>query len=200
MTALSLSLLLALPAFSQGGPPMPMGGPGAPSEPTAAPSGGGGQPGTPGLSAAQQDAPRKPKKEKAPAVEESTGGVKALGVDDIYGGAKLRDPFMKLGGSGAAAAPVAAPPKDFDPEEFSIHQLELKGIMRDKAGMSAMLVDMNTHFSFILRGGRLYDMRKKPVPGVTGVIQPAQKTVTLTTADKDVQTLRLGEDADEAEE
>lgn len=180
MTASLLALLLAAPALAQGGPPQD----------------------APGLSAAQQDAPRRPKKDKqtAPAVVESTGGVRALGVDDIYGGAKLRDPFMKLGGSGAAVAPVAAPPKDFDPEEFSIHQLELKGIMRDKAGMSAMLVDMNTHFSFILRGGRLYDMRKKPVPGVTGVIQPAQKTVTLTTADKDVQTLRLGEDADEAEE
>lgn len=188
-----LALLLVLPALGQG--PMSSGGPsGAPAGEAAAavPAD--------GLSAAQREAPRRPKKEKAPAVDESTGGVKALGVEDIYGGGKIRDPFMKLGGAGAVSAPVAAPPKDFDPEDFSIHQLELKGIMKDKAGLSAMLVDMNSHFSFILRGGRLYDMRKKAVPGVTGVIVPAQKSVTLTTADKDVQTLRLGEDADEDEE
>jgi hypothetical protein len=70
----------------------------------------------------------------------------------------------------------------------------------EERDLTALLVDMNSRFPFILRGGRLYDMRKKPVKGVTGVIKPAQKTVTLTTADKDVQTLRLGEDADEAEE
>lgn len=143
---------------------------------------------------------RKKEKDKGFEVQASTDGTKALGVDDIYGGTKLRDPFTKLSGAGVAAAPVAAPPKEFDPEEFSIHKLELKGIMRDKAGMTALLVDIDTHFTFILRGGRLYDMRKKPVPNVTGAIQPAQKSVTLTTADKDVQTLRLGEDADEAEE
>lgn len=183
MNALPLLLLLCAAAARAQMP----GGPGGPS---AAPAS--------GLSAAQADPPKRRPKEKAPEVDASTGGVRALGVDDIYGGAKLRDPFMKLAGAGAAAA--AAPPKDYDPEEFSIHQLELKGIMRDKAGMTALLVDLSSRFPFILRGGRLYDMRKKPVKGVTGVIKPAQKTVTLSTADKDVQILRLGEDADEAEE
>jgi hypothetical protein len=192
MNALSLSLLLSLCAAAQAQMP---GGPG-PGGPAAAPEAAAAS----GLSAAQADAPKRRPKEKDPEVAASTGGVRALDVDDVYGGAKLRDPFMKLSGAGASAAAVAAPPKDYDPEEFSIHQLELKGIMKDKAGMTALLVDMNSRFPFILRGGRLYDMRKKPVKGVTGVIKPAQKTVTLTTADKDVQTLRLGEDADEAEE
>lgn len=196
MNALALPLLLTLCAAAAraqmlGAP----GGPG-PDGPAAAPEA---APAS-GLSAAQADPPKRRPKEKAPEVDASTGGVRALAVDDIYGGAKLRDPFMKLAGAGVAAAAVAAPPKDYDPEEFSIHQLELKGIMGDKAGLTALLVDMNSRFPFILRGGRLYDMRKKPVKGVTGVIKPAQKTVTLTTADKDVQTLRLGEDADEAEE
>ena len=191
MTALALALSLLAPAPpAQAQPGAPMGG-----GPAASPAS--------GLSAAQADPkPRKPKKEKEPEVSESTGGVRALGVDDVYGGAKLRDPFTKLTGGGVVAPTSAAAdaPKEFDPEEFSIHQLELKGIMRDKAGLTALLTDMNTHFTFILRGGRLYDMKKKAVPGVTGVIQLAQKSVTLTTADKDVQTLRLGEDADEAEE
>ncbi|TPW21033.1 MAG: hypothetical protein FD126_1095 [Elusimicrobia bacterium] len=201
MNALALALALLAPALPAAAQAPSMGGSGGDAAAAANASAGSA---TSGLSAAQADPkPRKPKKEKTqePEVAESTGGVKILGVDDVYGGTKLRDPFMKLSGGGVvAAAAVAAPPKEFDPEEFSIHQLELKGIMRDKAGMMALLSDMNTHFTFILRGGRLYDMRKKAVPGVTGVIQLVQKTVTLTTADKDVQTLRLGEDADEAEE
>lgn len=194
MNALSLSLLLSVCAAAARAQ-MP-GGPGGPGPDGSAAAS---QP-APGLSAAQADLPKRKAKDKAPEVDASTDGVRALGVDDVYGGAKLRDPFMKLSGAGAAGTAVAAPAKDYDPEEFSIHQLELKGIMRDKAGITALLVDMSSRFPFILRGGRLYDMRKKPVKGVTGVIKPAQKTVTLTTADKDVQTLRLGEDADEAEE
>ena len=202
MTATLLTVMLALGASAQDAPPMPPGPPRPPSAPPAAPSGGGDAVAAPAayeVPLSQQPAKRA-KKEKIEKVEVSTDGTRGISVDDIYGGSKLRDPFMKLGGAGGAGAPVAAPAADVDPEEFSIHALELKGIMRDNGGMTAMLVDMNTHFGFMLRGGRLYDMRKKAVPGVTGVIQPAQKSVTLTTADKDVQTLRLGEDADEAEE
>lgn len=194
MTAHALAFALLLP-LSEAGAQMP---PGMPAPPP--PESGSAAPApAPAVNPAHQPAPRKPKS-KAPAVDESSGAAKALGVDDIYGGAKFRDPFMKLAGSGVQAAPVAAAAKEFDPDEFSIHQLELKGIMRDKAGWTALLVDMNTRLSFLLRGGRLYDLKKKAVPGVTGVVKPAEKTVVLTTADKDVQTLKLGEDADEAEE
>lgn len=199
MTRFALALALLAPALPAGAQPGPSMAP-PPAEASAAPA----PAAAPPASAPAEAKARKHKKEKEKESEvaESTGGVRALGVDDVYGGAKLRDPFMRLsgGGAGMAAVAIAAPPKEYDPEEFSIHQLELKGIMRDKAGLTALLSDMNTRFTFILRGGRLYDMRKKAVPGVTGVIQLAQKTVTLTTADKDVQTLRLGEDADEAEE
>ncbi|MBI2361757.1 MAG: hypothetical protein HYV15_00005, partial [Elusimicrobia bacterium] len=85
-------------------------------------------------------------------------------------------------------------------ENFSIHSLELKGLMRDKKGHTALLFDAATATAFVLRGGRVYDPKKKPIPGVTGTIKMEQKTVTLMTADKDVQTLRLGETAGEAEE
>lgn len=119
-------------------------------------------------------------------------------VQDIYGGDAYRDPFMKLGAAGAQA--VAAPVAEFKVEDFSIHTLELKGIMRDRGGPIAVLVDTSTHASFTLRGGRLYGPKKKTIPGVTGTVRPDRKTVTLMTADKDVQTLRLGENADRAEE
>ena len=132
------------------------------------------------------------------AVAVSTAAAKPLTVDDIYGGGKFRDPFMKLAGAGVAAAPVAA--KDYDPEAFSIHSLELKGLMKDKKGFVALLFDASTSTAFVLKGGRVYDPKKKPIPGITGTIKMEQKTVTLMTADKDVQTLRLGETAGEAEE
>lgn len=132
------------------------------------------------------------------AVEASTAPAKPLTVDDIYGGTKFRDPFMKLGGAGVAVAPSTV--KEYDPETFSIHALELKGLMRDKKGYTALLFDASTATSFVLKGGRVYDPKKKPIPGITGTIKMEQKTVTLMTADKDVQTLRLGETAGEAEE
>lgn len=132
------------------------------------------------------------------AVEASTAAAKPLTVDDLYGGGKFRDPFMKLGGPGAVVAPVAA--KEYDPETFSIHSLELKGLMRDKKGHTALLFDPSTATSFVLKGGRIYGPKKKAIPGITGTIKMEQKTVTLLTADKDVQTLRLGETAGEAEE
>lgn len=190
----ALLAFAAVAARAQMPPGMPA--PPAPDK-ASAPSPAPASPEAPNL--AHQSRPRKPKAKPA-AVDESSGTAKVLGVDDIYGGTKFRDPFMKLAGSGVSQAPAAAAAKEYDPDEFSIHQLELKGIMRDKAGWIALLSDMNTRLSFILRGGRLYDPKKKPVAGVTGVVKPAEKTVILTTADKDVQTLRLGENADEAEE
>jgi Tfp pilus assembly protein PilP len=78
-------------------------------------------------------------------------------------------------------------------ENFSIHSLNLKGIMKDGAGAYAILADGQTSASFVLKGGVLFDFRNKRVPGVTGTIQMRRKTVTLMTADKDVQPLKMGE-------
>ena len=48
--------------------------------------------------------------------------------------------------------------------------------------------------TYMLRAGRLYNDRNKPIPGITGRIKLKQKTVELITAEKDVQVFRLGED------
>lgn len=130
-------------------------------------------------------------------VDASTGAARPPSIDEIYGGTKLRDPFVRLGGAGVSA-PAAAPTKEYDPDDFTIHALELKGILRDKAGPMALIFDPGSNMSFILRGGKLYDSKKKAVPGITGSIKIEQKTVTLMTADKDVQILRLGETAAES--
>jgi len=105
----------------------------------------------------------------------------------VYHYEGLRDPFLTPG----AGAVVQ---KDWQTVEFSIHNLVLKGILADPAGNFAVLVDGASGASYILKNGYLYNPRKKLVPGVTGVVQPKQKTVHLVTTDKDVQTLILGED------
>ncbi|MDE2291350.1 MAG: hypothetical protein KGL53_04645 [Elusimicrobia bacterium] len=148
-------------------------------------------------SAAPAPAPGKPGP-NATAVAVSTAAAQP-DVDDIYGGASFRDPFQPLAGAGVAPA-AAAPAAAYKPEDFSIHTLQLRGILRDSGGPMALLVDSRNHLSFVLRGRRLYDPRHKPVPGVTGSVRPDHKSVRLMTADKDVQDLRLGGDSDAAEE
>ena len=107
----------------------------------------------------------------APAVAPSTAPARPPTVEDIFGGGKYRDPFTKLGAMGAGGpAPAAAPLKEYNPEEFSIHGLELKGIMRDRAGPVALLVESATRMTFILRGGRLLDLKKKPVADRKSVV------------------------------
>ncbi len=128
-----------------------------------------------------------------PAVDASTAPVRPRTIEDIYQGGRYRDPFIPL--TGASAMTTVS--KEFVLEDFSIHELQLKGIMRDGAGAYALLIDQTTRAGFILRDGRLYDYKNKRIPGVTGRIDLPQKSVVLVTVDKDVQTLRLGEDEDE---
>lgn len=128
---------------------------------------------------------------QAAEVKSSTAAASAPDVSSVYTAEKLRDPFLKGGASGGA--PVSAPSKEFTAEDFNIHNLFLKGIMKDADADYALLVDRGFGTSFILRKGRLYDLKNKPVPGVSGTIDIKAKRVNVMTADKDVQVLRLGE-------
>ena len=94
---------------------------------------------------------------------------------------------------------MTAEAKEFTLEDFSIQNLELRGIMKDRQGSFAVLLDIDSRTGFILRNGKLYDYKKKHIPGVKGQISLPQKSVTLTTEDKDTRTFRLGEE-NEAEE
>lgn len=143
-----------------------------------------------------------PAKEAQPALSPAEAAISTTtrppALEDIYWGDKFRDPFSKAtvasGGSGKAAK------VEYSPEDFSIHELELKGVLKDKTGDFAILVDPRSGMGFMLRGGKLYDAKNALVRGVTGRISVAQKSITLITADKDVQILRLGETEEEAED
>lgn len=128
---------------------------------------------------------------KAPEVKTST--ATAPTVSGIYTADRLRDPFQRAtsGGGGAAAG------KAFAPEDFNIHNLSLRGVMKDAAADYALLVDSNFGVSFVLRKGKLYDEKGKVVPGVTGSLNIKQKTASLMTREKDVQVFRLGEEGKE---
>ena len=125
---------------------------------------------------------------------ESSGTVK-LRIEDFYSGAKKRDPFTMVGGGGSAPA---GEKKEFNLETIDLNdfvrKVVLKGLVRDKTGALALLVDPETETGLILRGGRLYDYKRNWIKGILGQVNMAQKTVKLTSPDKEVRILRLGED------
>jgi len=129
---------------------------------------------------------------KSPAVAVSSAAPAGPGVNDLYPLDKmhLRDPFAQLGGGsgGYSGEPGSGT------GEFSIHNLILKGIMKDSYGDFALFVDGSSGANYVLRKDILYNMKRKPVRGVSGIIKPQLKTVHLLTLDKDVQTFILGEE------
>jgi hypothetical protein len=106
-------------------------------------------------------------------------------IESLYPVDHLRDPFVHLGGGRGRA-------KAFSMQDFSIHKLLLRGILRDTGTDFALFVDNEAGWGFLLRKGRLYDPRKKIVPGVTGSIRG--KIVTLTAPEGDVQVFQLGKE------
>jgi hypothetical protein len=122
-------------------------------------------------------------------------GVSTQTVSSIYTGDHSRDPFLPPA-MGATSVRRADDSKTGGPEQVDIHGMMLRGIMRDpKVGYALFTYEGGG--TYMLRGGKLYNERNKPVPGITGAIRLKQKTVELITADKDVQVFRLGEDEKE---
>lgn len=139
-----------------------------------------------------------------PAVAASTSAAKVSvstqTVGSIYTGDRVRDPFQAatMGGGGSRRA-ESKTEGDNGPEVVDIHGMSLRGIMKD-AKTDYALFTAETGGSYVLRGGRLYNERNKPVQGITGAVKLKQKTVELVTADKDVQVFRLGEEEDKDKE
>lgn len=109
-----------------------------------------------------------------------------------YTAEKLRDPFMKATAGGAAM-------KSDTPEEFSIHNLTLRGMLKDRWVDYAVFTD-EAGSTFLFRKNKLYDGKRNEVSGVSGTMDIKQKIVNLITLDKDVQVFRLGQKDEEEED
>lgn len=119
-------------------------------------------------------------------VSTSSPVAKILIPSMIYNAANLRDPFRK------ANSGSSLPHKAFKISDFNIHNLDLRGLMQDSQSSYALLVDTSYGESFILKGGKLYDPKGKPIPGISGHLDEKRKTVYLKARDGDVQVLRMG--------
>jgi hypothetical protein len=125
-------------------------------------------------------------------------GTSTQTVASIYTGDRVRDPFLPSAMGASSPRRVVDDSKNDGPEIVDIHGMTLRGIMRD-AKIDYALFTSEDGGTYLLRGGRLYNERNKPVPGITGAIRLKQKTVELITPDKDVQVFRLGEDEKDKE-
>lgn len=138
----------------------------------------------------------------SPAPVASRGAGPSIGastqtVSSLYTGDRMRDPFLPAAMGVTSARRVDAA-KTEGPEVVDIHGMMLRGILKD-AKIDYALFTSEGGGTYLLRGGRLYDERNKPVPGITGAIKLKQKSVELVTPDKDVQVFRLGEDEKDKE-
>lgn len=119
----------------------------------------------------------------------------AATVEQVYKPVNPRDPlipatvFGDQKGTGAQKAEASA--TEVVKGTFSVYNLALTGIMEDASGRQALLRDQSTGLLYTLRSGRLTDSKKKPVPGVSGVVKGKQ--VILMTEDKKVHQINLRE-------
>jgi hypothetical protein len=95
-----------------------------------------------------------------------------------YEGDRYRDPFIPLNGVGSDSGNDHAP---------QISSLILKGIIQDDKGRVAIMSSGVS--SYILRAGRLYDGRNRPVKGISGVIKA--QSVVLVGSDRVVKEFTL---------
>jgi hypothetical protein len=117
-------------------------------------------------------------------------GVSTQTVSTLYTGDRVRDPFLPAA-MGVTSRRVEG--NTDGPVTVDIHSLTLKGLLKDNVNDFA-LFSSDAGGTYMLRAGKLYNERGKPVPGISGRIRLKQKTVELITAEKDVQVFRLGED------
>ena len=127
----------------------------------------------------------------APAGAQVAVSTPAATVDQLYS-VKSRDPLVPATVFGdqtgsdklQAQAAVAS-------STFTIDNLVLTGVMEDSRGKQALLSDAANGAVYTLKVGRLFDSKKKPVTGVSGVIRGKQ--VILLTDDKKVRQISFRE-------
>jgi len=116
-------------------------------------------------------------------------------VEQMYRPVNPRDPLLPATvfgdqkGPGKTSASSSSP--SLEKGTFTVYGLVLTGILEDSKNRQALLRDQSTGLLYTLKAGRLLDSKKKPVPGVSGVVKGKQ--VILMTEDKKVHQLNLRE-------
>lgn len=130
----------------------------------------------------------------APAAAQVAVSTPPAKVDDVYAPVSFRDPLVAStvfgDQKGTTAKPKGGAAAAVEKGTFSVYGLTLTGIMEDSSGRQALLKDASGAV-YTLKAGRLSDAKKKPVPGVSGVVKGKQ--VVLMTEDKKVHQLNLRE-------
>jgi hypothetical protein len=109
---------------------------------------------------------------------------KALPPKYVYLGYKYKDPFVSLTGKGLTLKGNEVPVPNID-------SLTLKGIVDD--GKEKIAIMLGSGISFILKNGTLYDNRRRPVNGVTGVIK--KDSVVMEDSNKKTKEIKLKEES-----
>lgn len=121
-----------------------------------------------------------------PEVKGSTAPFVPASPSTIYTAEKVRDPFSPAAGGATSG-------RAYNMDDFNIHNLTLRGMMKDRRSDFALFTDNTYGASFILRSGRLFAPNGKPVPGVKGSMDLKKKSAHLETAEADVQIFTLGD-------
>ncbi len=117
-----------------------------------------------------------------------------LTVEQAYKPKNGRDPLVPAtiyGDQKGTGKMVSSSAAEVKKGTFTIYGLTLTGILEDSRGRQALLRDSVTGALYTLTAGRLLDSKKKPVPGVSGLVK--SKQVILMTEDKKVHQLNLRE-------
>lgn len=116
-------------------------------------------------------------------------------VEQMYRPVNPRDPLLPATVFGDQKGPsktsAASSSPSLEKGTFTVYGLVLTGILEDSKNRQALLRDQSTGLLYTLKAGRLLDSKKKPVPGVSGVVKGKQ--VILMTEDKKVHQLNLRE-------
>ena len=118
--------------------------------------------------------------------------TQAVTVEQVYTSSALRDPLkISTVFSDEHGPKTKAGGGELVRSTFSVYNLALTGILEDNSSKEAIFKDLATGAVYILRDGRLLNLKRKPLPGVSGIIKGKQ--VILSTEDKKIRQLNLHE-------
>jgi hypothetical protein len=123
-----------------------------------------------------------------PCSAQETPAPAAPAGDAAYAYKGGRDPFVPLAGQGAGSH---ASTGDDEPGEFNASALELSGILKTRTGRWAVVRDPGGA-SYMVREGKIYDSKRKAVPGYVGIVK--EKTLVVIGPNNTVTELSLKKD------